>query len=85
MVQPENVLDPYIYFGNGSSLDTNNNILTMSDGTQIDSVTGVEIIDPTTRIDMGNGSYLNTKTNVLTLSDGTKIDTVTGLKLSDIG
>lgn len=81
MVQPTNVLDDYIYFDNGSYLDTKNNILTMSDGKQVDTVTGTEVVDPSTVIQMANGAYLNTKTNVMTLSDGTKIDTVTGLKI----
>lgn len=84
MVQPTNVLDDYIYFDNGSYIDTKNNIMTMSDGTQIDNTTGLEVFDPASIVDMGNGSFLNTKTNVLTLTDGTKIDTVTGLKVSQL-
>lgn len=84
MVQSKNVLDPYIYFEDGASLDTANNILTMSDGTQIDTVTGAQMVDPASIIQMANGAYLNTKTNVLTMSDGTKIDTVTGMKISDL-
>lgn len=84
MVQPTNVLDDFIYFDDGSYIDTNNNILTKSDGTQIDTVTGAEVIDPAFIIQMGNGSYLNTKTSVLTLADGTKIDTITGMKVSDL-
>lgn len=83
-VQPKNVLDSYIYFDDGTSLDTENNILTMSDGTRIDTVTGAEVVDPSSIIQMANGAYLNTSTNVLTMSDGTKIDTVTGMKLSDL-
>lgn len=83
-LQPTNVLEPYIYFENGSSLDTANNILTMSDGTQIDTVTGTKMIDPASIIQMANGAYLDTKTNILTLADGTQIDTVTGLKISDL-
>lgn len=81
-VQPKNVLDPIIYLGDGATLDTNNNILTLSNGNQIDSTTGVPIVDPSTIITMANGSYLNTQSNILTLSDGTQIDTVTGLKVS---
>jgi hypothetical protein len=81
-VQPKNVLDPVIYFANGSTLDTENNILTMSNGDQIDAITGVKIIDPSTTIMMANGAYLDTKNNILTMSDGTQIDTVTGLKIS---
>ncbi|MEW6453592.1 hypothetical protein [Leptospira sp. severe_002] len=75
-------LDPMIFFENGSTLDTVNNILTMSDGSQIDSVTGQEYVAPESLVQFGNGSYLNTKTNVMTMSDGTKIDTVTGLKIT---
>ena len=70
-----------MYLGNGMSLDTDNGILTKSDGTQIDIATGAEIVDPASIIQMANGAYLNTTTNVLTLGDGTKIDTVTGLKI----
>lgn len=82
MVQPTNVLDPVIYFANGSTLDTNSNILTMSDGTQIDTTTGTKVIDTSSIIQMANGAYLDTKNNILTLPDGTEIDTVTGLKIS---
>lgn len=82
VVQAKNVLDPFIYFPNGSSIDTINNILTMPDGTQYDTTTGAKYVDPASIIQMANGAYLNTKTNILTLSDGTQIDTVTGLKVS---
>lgn len=84
MVQPENTLDPYIYFSNGSSLDTTNNILTMPDGSQIDTTTGLPYVDPANLVDLGGGSYLNSKTNVITLADGTQIDAVTGLKESQV-
>jgi len=76
------LLDPVIFFENGSSLDTQSNVLTRSDGTQIDVTTGAEVIDPGSIITMANGAYLNTKTNILTLPDGTRIDTVTGLTVS---
>jgi hypothetical protein len=82
MVKPENTLDAFIYFGDGSSLETATNILTMSDGTQYDITTGAKYIDPESVIQMGNGSYLDTKNNILTLADGTQIDTVTGLLVS---
>ncbi len=82
MVQPKNMLDPFIYFPDGSTIDTNNNILTMPDGTQYDTTTGAKYVDPASIIQMANGAYLNTKTNILTMSDGTQIDTVTGLKVS---
>jgi hypothetical protein len=81
-VKPENVLDPVIYFKDGTTIDTSSNIMTRPDGTQYDTVTGALYVDPVSIIQMANGSYLNTKTNILTLTDGTRIDTVTGLKVS---
>lgn len=84
MVSATNVLDPYIYFGDGSSLDTENNILTMSDGTQFDTITGAKYVDQAFIVQMANGAYLDTKNNILTMSDGTQIDTVTGLKVSQL-
>ena len=81
-VQPKNVLDPVIYFANGGSLDTNSNVMTMSDGTQIDTTTGVKVFDTASIIQMANGAYLDTKNNILTMPDGSKIDTITGLKIS---
>ena len=82
MVQPTNTLDPVLYLGNGVTVDTASNIMTMTDGTQVDITTGTQVTDPSTIIEMGNGSYLNTSTNIMTLADGTKIDTVTGLQVS---
>lgn len=82
MVQPTNVLDPTIFFADGSTLDTNSNILTRSDGTQIDTTTGAKVIDTSSMIQMANGAYLDTANNILTMPDGTEIDTVTGLKIS---
>ena len=82
IVKPKSLLDPFIYFPDGTSIDTTNNILTMPDGTQYDTATGAKYVDPTSLIQMGNGAYLNTKTNILTMTDGTQIDTVTGLKVS---
>ena len=81
MVKPGTNLDPVIYLGDGVTIDTTSNILTMSDGTQIDITTGSKVVDPTSIIELGNGSYLNTDTNILTLADGTQIDTVTGLQV----
>lgn len=81
-VQPQNVLDPFIYFNDGSSLDTNSNILTMADGTQIDTTTGLKVIDTSSIVQMANGAYLDTKNNILTMPDGSQIDTITGLKIS---
>ena|SRR5690348_5200334 len=83
MVQPANTLDPFIYFANGSSLDTNSNILTLQDGTQIDTTTGLKYVDPAARVDLGGGSFLNTNTNIITLADGTQIDATTGIKVTD--
>lgn len=82
MVKPTNTLDSVIYLGDGVTIDTENNILTMSDGSQFDILTGAEVFNSDAIIELGNGSYLNTETNILTLSDGTKIDTVTGLQVS---
>lgn len=82
MVQPKNTLDPFIYFPDGTTIDTTNNIMTKPDGTQYDITTGAKYVDPASIIQMGSGAYLNTKTNILTLADGTQIDTVTGLKVS---
>jgi len=82
MVQPKNMLDPIIYFSDGSTIDTNNNILTMADGTQIDTTTGTKVIDSSSIMQLANGAYLDTKNNIMTLPDGTQIDTVTGLKIS---
>ena len=82
MVQPKDVLDPTIFFADGSTLDTNSNILTMSDGTQIDTTTGAKVVDTSSLIQMANGAYLDTANNILTMPDGSQIDTVTGLKVS---
>jgi len=82
MVQPKNMLDPVIYFSDGSTIDTNNNILTMADGTQIDTTTGTKVIDTASIMQLANGAYLDTKNNIMTMPDGTQIDTVTGLKIS---
>jgi hypothetical protein len=81
MVKPGSTLDPIVYLGDGVTIDTTSNIMTMTDGTQIDITTGSTYTDPASIIQIGNGSYLNTDTNILTLADGTKIDTVTGLQV----
>jgi hypothetical protein len=81
-VKEENVLDSYIYFSDGTSIDTNNNIMTRPDGSQYDTVTGAPYVDPAAVIQLANGAYLDTYNNIMTLTDGTKIDTVTGLKIS---
>jgi hypothetical protein len=82
MVQPKNALDSFIYLPDGTTIDTNNNIMTRPDGTQYDTTTGAKYVDPASIIQMANGAYLDTKNNILTMSDGTKIDTVTGLQIS---
>lgn len=81
-VKAKNVLDPIIYFSDGTTIDTNANIMTKPDGTQYDIITGAKYVDPASIIQMANGSYLDTKNNILTLADGTQIDTVTGLTIS---
>jgi hypothetical protein len=80
-VQPKNI-NPFVYLADGSTIDTETNIMTRADGTQYDITTGAKYIDPADVIQMANGAYLNTQTNILTLADGTQIDTVTGLKVS---
>jgi hypothetical protein len=79
---PAAELDPVIYFEEGGSLDTSRNVLTMADGKQIDSTTGLSYHDPSTIISMANGAYLDTQNNILTMSDGTRVDTVTGLTIT---
>ena len=81
-VQPKNTLDPFIYLPDGTTIDTNSNIMTKPDGTQYDTTTGAKYVNPAAIIQMANGAYLDTKNNILTESDGTKIDTVTGLKVA---
>lgn len=71
-------LDPIIFFGNGSTLDTKNNILTLSDGTQLDSTTGIKIPKPTDIMQLGNGSWIDFANHVMTLTNGTQIDSITG-------
>lgn len=79
---PPTQLDSFIYFQDGTSIDTVNNIMTMANGSQIDTTTGLTYVDPKSIISMANGAYLDTKNNIMTMSDGTKIDTVTGLKIT---
>jgi hypothetical protein len=81
-VQPTNVLDPIIYLSDGTTIDTNSNIMTMSDGTQYNTTTGAKYVDPTSIIQIANGAYLDTKNNILTEPNGTQIDTTTGLNIS---
>jgi aerobic-type carbon monoxide dehydrogenase small subunit (CoxS/CutS family) len=79
---PPKGLDPVIYFGDGSSIDTTSNIMTMSNGKQIDTTTGLEYHDPKSIVTMANGAYLDTQNNILHMSDGTQVDTITGLKIT---
>ena len=71
--------DSTIYFDNGSTLDTVNNILTLASGKKIDSITGADWSNPASIVQLGNGSYLDTANNILTMANGTKINTVNGL------
>jgi hypothetical protein len=81
-VQRKNVLSDFIYLPDGTTIDTNSNIMTRPDGTQYDTTTGAKYVDPGSIIQMANGAYLDTKNNVLTQPDGTAIDIYTGLKVS---
>jgi hypothetical protein len=79
---PPKGLDPIIYFKDGTTLDTTQNLLTFPDGKQIDTKTGKEYVDELSLIRLANGSYVDTKNNVLHLANGTKIDTVTHLVIA---
>lgn len=71
--------DRFMYFDNGSVLDTEQNIMTLSNGKKIDAITGADWVDPASIVNLANGSYLDTANNILTLANGTKINTITGL------
>jgi hypothetical protein len=79
---PPSTLEPMIFFEDGSTLDTVNNVITMVTGKKINAVTGADWVDPASIVNLANGSYLDTANNILVLADGTKIDTVTGLIIS---
>ena len=83
-VQPKNVLDPIIYFDDGSTIDTNQNIYTRPDGAQFDATTGAPYVDPASIVQLANGAYINTQSNIMTLPDGTQIDMITGLNVSQL-
>ena len=83
-VVPKTVLEPIIYFEDGSTLDTNQNIYTRPDGAQYDAVTGTPYVDPANIVQLANGAYLNTQSNVMTLPDGTQIDMITGLNVNQL-
>ena len=69
-------LDPIIYNSDGSTLDTTGNIMTLSNGTQIDITTGLKYVDPSSIVQMANDAYL------LHESDGTTVDATTGIKVT---
>jgi hypothetical protein len=79
---PPTELEPVIYFGDGSNIDTTTSIMTLLNGTQIDITTGQEVVDLSSIINLANGAYIDTKKNIMTLSNGTKIDTITGLQIT---
>ena len=79
---PPAEFDPVIYFENGGPFDTTSDVLTMADGQQFDTTTGLPSHYPNTIIRMANGAYLDTKNNILTMSDGAQMDTITGLKIT---
>lgn len=79
---PPAELDAVIFFGDGAFIDTNSNIMTMANGTQVDTTTGLQYHDPSSTIRMANGAYLDTKNNILTMSDGTRIDSSTGVAIT---
>ena len=79
---PPVTLDPFIYFDDGSTLDTINNVITMVSGKKINAVTGADWVDPASIVNLANGSYIDTQNNIMYMPDGTKIDTVTGLVIS---
>jgi hypothetical protein len=79
---PPKGLDPIIYFDDGTTIDTVNNILTSPDGRQTDITSGLPYHEPGSLIQMANGAYLDTKSNILTMPDGTKINTITGLTVT---
>ena len=79
---PPKEFDPVIYFGDGSSMDTQNNIYTKTNGQQVDATTGLEYHDPKSIVTMANGAYLDTQNNILHMSDGTKVDVISGVKIT---
>jgi hypothetical protein len=79
---PPRELDPVVYYDDGSSLNTTSNIMTLSNGSQIDITTGLPYVDPKSIITMANGAYLDITNNILHEADGTRIDATTGLTLS---
>jgi hypothetical protein len=79
---PDAQLDPVVYFPDGSSIDTSSNIMTLANGNQIDTTTGLPYVDPSSVIQMANGAYLDTKNNILHEADGTVVDATTGLIIS---
>jgi hypothetical protein len=79
---PSQGLPGVLFYDNGSSLDTSTNIMTLSDGSQVDVTTGLPYVDPASLIRLANGSYIDTKNNIMHEPDGTVIDVNTGLPIS---
>ena len=79
LIPAEPLGERFMYFGNGSSLDTEQNILTLSTGKKINTLTGADWVDPASIVNFANGSYLDTANSILTMANGTKINTITGL------
>ena len=75
-------LPSVIYNSDGSSLDTTSNIMTLSNGKQIDVTTGLPYVDPNSIVQLANGAYLDTNANILHESDGTQVDATTGIKIT---
>jgi hypothetical protein len=75
-------LAPVIYNSDGSTLDTTSNIMTLSNGSQIDITTGLNYVDPSSIVQMANGSYLDMNANILHESDGTAVDATTGIRVT---
>ena len=82
MIQAKNVLDPFIYFQDGSNIDTNSNILTMANGTQIDTTTGAEGCRYLVDHAIGERGLSQHGHQYPHHGGRTQIDTVTGLTVS---
>jgi hypothetical protein len=79
---PPKKLDSLIHFANGSTIDTVRQIMTLSNGQQVDIRTGKEYVNEVDIIRLASGSYIDTANKIMVLSNGTKIDTVTGLSIT---
>ena len=56
--------------------------MTLANGNQIDTTTGLPYVDSSSLIQLANGAYLDTKNNILHESNGAQIDATTGLAVS---